>query len=1165
MDVGSDSVIIFGSGAEGSAPLEQGLNLMCWNIGGLDYAKWRSICDFLSEYDVVCLLETWLKSGIDPQLELNNHLCIGVIPAGRRRPRGRYAGGLTLYVAKRMEPFVVKLDVPHLRNNMIWLSYTPAKGKKLLVGFLYNPPKDSPFAITDIYEELQMGVEYARRRVDPQNEQSYGVLILGDHNARTGRGLDGEIEVPGGAYQPSVIDDSSASFQAPARRSYDTVTNCYGRRLLQFCKNTELVIVNGRVDGDNDGFTYIGNAGRSTIDYVMISIESWSLIKSMNIHPRVESDHLPISISLVQEEGVSMESHVGIDIDNNNTHRVERFRWDGKYTHDFLAKIEYYAYFLSGLVNVIRMEPLSRLDSYVAHMQELFELAGSKMRQKPSRNEGVSYSARRIQQLKNTAKRKLRNFRRCRTNEALQVYLTAKRRWNRKRKEYITRKHEVEKILLESALESKDTRAIWCQIRKITTPLCKINSTITPGQWVQHFNQVYNVDSGQERGEWQSPNMSLTDRALDAEITQIEVATALKNLRNNKAPGWDGIPMEFYKYSAPFINRTLANLFDFLYEKACYPTVWARSVIQPIYKKKGSPNDPDNWRGVALLPTIAKVYTRILYVRLRKWVLEKGLICENQAGFRPGYSTVDDIFVLRSLIDGALVERKGRLYCCFVDFRKAFDSVCRSALWYKLGSLGVSGKFIQALRQIYSLSKFVVKSSQHYVTSAVPSITGVLQGCQLSPLLFIIFINDLIEFLEIPHRDAPCVAGQPVHALLFADDLILISRTVKGLQGMLDRLQVYCRNWNLQVNKDKTKVVVFKKGVKLAKNEKWTYEGQNLEIVKEFRYLGVLFVNNGLWKKHMKVSVNKARIGAAQVLKLSYRCPRLPQSLILRVYDATVKMALLYGAEIWGVDADDSLEAPSTFFYKRILRMPMSAANIGIHWYMDREGTNVSHRVEASLRGLCYWFKIQSMEDTRLPKKCYMSQIAGMHQNQPCWALKIKLMLESLDLHGFWTNPPRSFRVFRASCLEKMERLERDRWRNRAAEFPSLNTIRVVKELVGRGAPIVSREIGDNPEKHRWIVMTLLACPGSLVVRNEGGMVCSVCAEPVVNVFSHLLAFCRGIPQKLRESQNLAPLINCLRARPEEAVPDIIYWLFMGANRFRVQQDYAELLCRVCQ
>ena len=333
-----------------------------------------------------------------------------------------------------------------------------------------------------------------------------------------------------------------------------------------------------------------------------------------------------------------------------------------------------------------------------------------------------------------------------------------------------------------------------------------------------------------------------------AHVSPIEVKAALMSMKNNKAPGWDGLPVE---YSVPLVSHVLARLFSFLYDKALYPEAWALSIIQPIYKKKGSPNDPDNWRGVALLPAAGKIYTKILCSRLKKWVSEKNLICENQAGFRAGYSTVDNVFVLRTVIDAALAKRRGHLFCCFVDFRKAFDSICRTALWYKLGSLGVSGKFIRTIKKIHSLNKFAVKTSTNQMSAAVSSRTGVLQGCQLSPLLFIIFLNDIIEFLQITESDAPRVGDQSVHALLFADDLVLISETVGGLQRLLDRLKIYCDHWNLEVNREKTKVVVFKKGAKLAKMERWTYNAYDLEVVKEFRYLGILLSSNGLWKKHI--------------------------------------------------------------------------------------------------------------------------------------------------------------------------------------------------------------------------------------------------------------------------------------------------------------------------
>ena len=701
-------------------------------------------------------------------------------------------------------------------------------------------------------------------------------------------------------------------------------------------------------------------------------------------------------------------------------------------------------------------------------------------------------------------------------------------------------------------------RIMWTKIKRITKGNSFVNSTVSPDQWLQYFNRVYNLATGEIKQEWRSPTLSHVIDALDAEIRPAEVKIALLDMKNNKAPGWDGLPMEFYKYAPMLLGPILARLFSFLYEKVLYPQTWALSIIQPIFKKKGSPNDPDNWRGITLLPSIAKIYTKILCSRLRGWVLENKLICENQAGFRPGYSTIDNCFILRTLIDTALAKRKGRLYCCFVDFRKAFDSICRPALWYKLSELGVSGKFINNLRQMYHLNKFAVKTAHDRLSGAVASQTGVLQGCQLSPLLFIIFINDLVEFLKIDGSESPCVMDQPVHALLFADDLVLVSQTVVGLQLLLDRLALYCDHWNLEVNREKTKIVIFKKGTKLAKTEHWVYNYSVIEVVREFKYLGIVFSSNGLWKKHTKEGVGKAKASILQIMQLCYRCPYLPLSLLFRVYDATVKAALMYGAETWGIDVEKSLDAPSSFFYKKLLHLPTSASNVGTHWYVDRDGINISHKAEATLKSLLYWYKIQLMENTRLPKKCYLSQLEKLHTNPPCWAAMIKSTLENLDLQDFWNNTPRNIRIFQETCTERLVLFERDNLKALAAQFPSLCPLRVVKDLTERGAPVVSRKIQSDPEKHRWLVMTLLSCQGSLVKRHEGMTICSRCSEPVNDIFSHILASCSKIPASCRRKQNIVHLINSMQSDPESAPSTMIYWLFLSENRFRLQHEYVE-------
>ena len=331
-------------------------------------------------------------------------------------------------------------------------------------------------------------------------------------------------------------------------------------------------------------------------------------------------------------------------------------------------------YFLMGLINLICADSFQLLDRYTDCIQKLFELAGSRMLKRPFLFNSNSV-VQRIKRLKRDAKRKLRIFRRVRTNASLNDYLVAKQRWNRKRKGNVIRNQERERMKIELALESKDMKVLWDQIRRITKGSSIGNSSITPGQWLRHFNRVYNVNIGQEKDTWRAINLTYRDDMLDGKISPLEVKMALVSMKNNKAPGWDGIPMEFFKHSASLVCHAFAELFNFLYENECYPKSWALSIVQPIFKKKGSPNNPDNWRGVALIPTIAKIYTKILCSRLKSWNAEKNVICDNQAGFRAGYSTGDNVFVLKTLIDASLAKRKGRLYCCFVDFRKAFDSV----------------------------------------------------------------------------------------------------------------------------------------------------------------------------------------------------------------------------------------------------------------------------------------------------------------------------------------------------------------------------------------------------------------------------------------------------------------------------------------------------------
>ena len=135
------------------------------------------------------------------------------------------------------------------------------------------------------------------------------------------------------------------------------------------------------------------------------------------------------------------------------------------------------------------------------------------------------------------------------------------------------------------------------------------------------------------------------------------------------------------------------------------PTRAAIGLIVPIYKRKGNKNDPNNYRGITLLSCLGKFFNSILNNRLKK--VSDLLLLENQAGFRPGYSTFDHAFTLYTIIN--LYKRMNKpLFMAFIDYQKAFDTIWRTGLWLKLINMGIHGRFLKIIKNMYEKSKSCV-------------------------------------------------------------------------------------------------------------------------------------------------------------------------------------------------------------------------------------------------------------------------------------------------------------------------------------------------------------------------------------------------------------------------------------------------------------------------
>ena len=260
------------------------------------------------------------------------------------------------------------------------------------------------------------------------------------------------------------------------------------------------------------------------------------------------------------------------------------------------------------------------------------------------------------------------------------------------------------------------------------------------------------------------------------------------------------------------------KLFNIIFEGAVIPESWLIGEILPIYKNKGEKSNPENYRPITLLSCIGKLFTAIINSRLNAFADSHEVITNSQAGFRKGYSTADNIFIVNSLIEIMKASSK-KLYCVFIDFRQAFDSVWRLGLWHKLISYNITGKCFRLIRSMYenikSRVKYINGKSQFF-----PCTVGVRQGENLSPFLFAIFLNDLefyftqrgIPGINLEFNENDIFMFLQIFLLLYADDTVIFAESPEELQNALNAFSDYCDLWKLTVNVSKTKLLIISHG-----------------------------------------------------------------------------------------------------------------------------------------------------------------------------------------------------------------------------------------------------------------------------------------------------------------------------------------------------------------
>lgn len=976
----------------------------------LNKINYPEFIDLINKHDFICLSET--KTDDFDTIEVPGYK---FMMKNRKQNSRVKSGGIAFGFKTELEKYVLPIETPS--KLVYWVKISKQLfniSEDIIIGNIYVPPENSIYRVEDAISELE------RELLNFSVNHKY-ILLNGDFNSRTGADKD-FVELDENENCPvdlPHLDYASTLTQFDMlykRNSNDISKNNYGNKLLDLCRNNNLFILNGRVNGDKHGLFTCRQA--SVVDYFICTYELISFVVTLNVldFSMLYSDvHCPVVLKMMFKDS-SIENDDVCGGDNfDNSKKIKK--WDVNKKNDFvqninLQKVEQLLHDISQVNEADSSQQTvdEFIDSFNSIIVESAENVFGTYTFTKKKNKGVKkenkpwftqdcWIKRKAFRI---AKRRYRNSKNLGNKERLdmteKVY---KREMNRA---INTHKKEMRKKI--DNLRKGNTKEYWNLINNRQSRSNGSNTYISIETLHDFFKDL---NSGNEHEE---ENVTIPDvqpeqlnDLINCDFTESEILKCIKALKNDKASGDDYIVNEYIKNTYQILMPIYLKLFNLIFSTGNVPKIWLSGNILPFYKNKGEKNDPKNYRPITILSCLGKLFTSIINNRLCSFLETFLLLNENQFGFRKGYSTTDSIYVLHLLFD-LLKMKKKKLYCAFIDFAKAFDTVWRPGLWRKLLEHSINGKMLTVIINMYSNIKSRVCYGSEF-SDFFPCNVGVRQGESLSPVLFSLYLNDLNSFFESKNIEGLKNISNDLEdefdnflklfTILYADDTVLLAESKEDLQKQLDNLYTFCELWKLKVNIDKTKIVIFSRG-RLPDNLSFRYDNIVLEIVNEFNYLGLTLARSGSFLTAKKANIKKATTAMYGIIKKG-RFHNLSIECQLQLFDKIVQPILLYGCEIWGAGDNRIVERVHLKFCKLLLHLKSSTPDYMVYGELGRYPLDISIK----LRMINYWSKMLSGKPEKLPlvlyKLCLRKYILGSHM---IWLSSIKNILDSCGLSYIW-------------------------------------------------------------------------------------------------------------------------------------------------------------------
>ncbi|MES9883911.1 MAG: reverse transcriptase family protein, partial [Sedimenticola sp.] len=845
-----------------------------WSLIDHDNRVFRETVSRSLNLDIIAICETFLRK--DDKITLEGFKWIGHNRSYTHPNARRGAGGVGFLVRETLledyECILINRDL----QDVLWVKLIPRRvaHEPICMCVCYLPPDGSTRTNDpEHFFDTIMSQVY--------QYQSEGLIhVCGDFNARVADDID---------YIEGVD-------MVPHREVIDEGSNKYGSLLIDFLVDCNMCMLNGRI-GTN-GFTHVSHRGRSVVDYMLVPYEQLSSYEGFQVHTMTKiisdlnlqihekvSDHSLIECTLLLSHTL-IESQSNRD--DNTTARFHVDTLPHSFLNDEAALVEIHST-IQAIENAIQIEQDANLAYYKFTLLLKNEMA-TKLRKKRLHSGKCNKSMRKpywneeLQELWDRVCRDEKVWLSCKTpgiarRRLKETYSNTRKVFDKVNRKY-KRKYQLQKQtdIHDKLIDSSKTREFWKDIgrlgmanerpNRIPCEVIDVNGEVITdkdrvlNRWKDDYERLYSSEG--EGNDFNAPHLDNIKAAisnrngatfqqqncddLNVPITRAEVHKAVFRTKLHKSAGVDAIPAEVIR------NDTCVDLLHkiiaFVFASGNIPSEWNKGIIQPLSKGQRDLRDPLGYRPITLISVPCKIYAAILNARLTKWLESNNIISDYQNGFRKGRSCMDHVYSLYSIVNNRKTKRKST-FVAFIDARKAFDTVNRDCLWYKLMSVGLHGKVVGAIQSLYSNVSCAVRVNDD-LTEWFDVNLGVKQGCVLSPTLFSLYVNDLTEAIDGLHCGVN-FDDDRVSMLLYADDIVLMCENETDLQRMLDVVNDWSRKWRMTINENKTKIVHFRPPSFPRSNFVFTCGNRVLAIESSYKYLG-LWLNEFL---DMKYSVRE--------------------------------------------------------------------------------------------------------------------------------------------------------------------------------------------------------------------------------------------------------------------------------------------------------------------